>query len=653
MTDEKRWMVRKTGNKHPRSAYESKPLEYEPPAGEDDFTPTEWSMRWNVPCVQAEYAEAKSYIDRHAPKFDGLTFVIHHGYDLRPKRRIVCLDFDKCINEAGELDPTVADILVMFEDTFIELSRGLHGLHVFLNVEDCPAFANLLKRKIGGCKVDVLCSNPVAVTGNVYGEFHELKTITFRELEGLPFFTYKQPSNLSTVVPEWWSDDPVDDIPEEYQYLISDMEAFEAIEGQGGSQVLFKAGCNLLRSGVTGRMAEALLRLVPATPPFSAKQIQRTLECAYRDVIDKDEFETDAFPMLEDLSELSQEERDKRNYGFKFYTYTELAELNTEIEWLAEGAFTTEGALLIGGREKCFKTGVAADLLVSLATGTNFLDRFPVPKIRSSVIFTAEIGINRAKFLLESIRIQKGLSVRDIHDKVKISEFVPSFALNRDGKPVDPKILEGLKRFFHDHKPEVAVFDPLYFAMGGASVGDMYAIGAVLKNITDLCRNAGVQPVFCHHAKKDAEKEFKPMYLQDFYGAGIGAFARQWLLLAHSDHFSKGVAKLFANIGGSSQGDRGIWDLTIDEGQPDDIMDRQWRVEMEKRAESDSNGISDGAVTECLARNGKPMSAKEVSIFLDGHENLAKRILDNLLKAGQVVMNGKKYVLPPESFLHD
>ncbi len=285
-------MIRKTGNKHPRSVHEAKPEAYEPPPGEDDFTSTEWALRWNVACVWATHAKALERLAQEPAKYEGLTFVLHHGHDLRPKARIICLDFDKCISEAGELDPEVANLIFAFEDTFIEFSRSGRGLHVFLLVEDCPAFSNLLKRKIGSCKVDVLCSNPVAVTGNAYGEFHELKTISFRQLEGLPFFTFKQPSNLSTVVPEWWSEDPVSDIPEEWEFLIGDMEAVPAIEGQGGSQVLFKAACNLMRYGVTGRVAEALLRMVPATPPFPAKQIMRTLECAYRATVDEESFDT-------------------------------------------------------------------------------------------------------------------------------------------------------------------------------------------------------------------------------------------------------------------------------------------------------------------------------------------------------------------------
>ena len=112
-----RWMVRRTGQKHCRSAHETKPTDYETPPGKID-TPLSWTMRWNVPAVWSTFNAAKSYVERRPQTYEGLTFVTHHDYCLGPQDRTVVFDLDKCFNEAGELDPVAVELIDLLPETF-------------------------------------------------------------------------------------------------------------------------------------------------------------------------------------------------------------------------------------------------------------------------------------------------------------------------------------------------------------------------------------------------------------------------------------------------------------------------------------------------------------------------------------------------------
>lgn len=650
MKSTKRWLVRPEG-KRPRSAFEQKPVDYEPPVGESDKYSGHWAKRWSTPSVLAPYNTALSYLQRHRD-VEGLTYVVHHFGNHKPTTRRIVLDWDKAYFD-GKWDDEVQAYLELL-GTYTSFSRSGTGAHSIIDVTDCPAFGNLIRRPVGECHVDVLCSNPVAVTGNpVPGYRKPIAVIPYADLQGFPFFEFREPSGRNVERPEWWDQNPLASVPDYLAHHIDAMEMAPAIEGQGGSQVLFAAACHLARHGIVGREAEVLLRCVPAIPPFDDAQIERTIECAVNRVMDDGEFNvpTPEFDVVGPgpSTEPEPDETDRLGrYGFNFMTAGELHEADLTLEYLVDGAFVGEGAMLIGGREKTFKTGIAADLLVSLATETPFLGHFPVLGKRKSVLFTAEIGMARAKTLLKSICDGRGLSLSMV-DGLMVSDQVPSFSTGKNQDKTPPE-LKKLQLFLKEVKPEVAVFDPLYFAMAGASVGDMYEIGNVLKRVTGLCRENDVWPIFCHHAKKDANAEFEPMGLNDFYGAGVGAFARQWILLSHAEPFANGLAKLYATIGGSAQGARGVFDVTIDEGIADDLTDRRWNVTVtEPEGSATGCKISTYDILAEMEGHGNGINAKDLAFLMNVEPvKLIERQLRDLVKSGEVTMINKRFKLSNE-----
>ena len=494
-------------------------------------------------------------------------------------------------------------------------------------------------------------SNPVALTGRPFGEFHEVAEITFGQLEGIfvdgkYVFTYKIPSDLQSDVPEWWSEDPLDDINPRHSNLVEKIGFAPCIQGQNGSGTMFAAACEVLRHGVTGREAEALLRTVPQEPEFSPKELQRIIECAYLNVLSRDEFATCGAANEFDIIPPPPPPPEEMKYGFWLVSLANLDEMDLPLIWLAEGALTAEGAIFFGGRQKTFKTGVAMDLAISSATGHPFLGRFPIPQLRRSVFFSAEIGRQRLKSLTKSICKAKGVDPRLVVKNLMLSDWIPQIAVSPNNQQlIDPIPMRMVEACFAGERPDLAFFDPLYFAMAGGSTSDMYAVASCLRQVTKVCQAYNVQPVFVHHAKKDPSKEFQPMELGDLSGAGMAEFARQWFLMAHKEPFRNGVARLSANIGGSSQGSRGLWDLTIDEGIPDAIiMERKWRVTME---EVDENGISgtedaQAMILECIKFNDGA-TLDDLKAYVDVDEKTLKRIVFEMGKAGSIQKIGRKF----------
>jgi hypothetical protein len=555
---------------------------------------------------------------------------------------MICFDLDGAMRD-GDLHPDVR-ALVEAVDSFTEVSRSKNSLHV-LALIDCEAFSNILQATIGNCKVDVLCRSQIAVTGDVYEGYADLGEITQEFLEALPFFERK---SEKADVGDFWDRESLggeQDLPDLEQQL-TDWQT--CIKGGGGDKHYFVAALKIVRYGFTGPKADELLQLVERVPPATEAERAHKLVCAYQHAVADGTFATlgsehefDDLEVVDSPAEGSEEEED---FGFKDYTAEELEDMDLKLEYIVDQAFIDKQPLFIGGREKCFKTGCAMDLLVSLASGTPFMGRFDTLGVRSSVMFTAEIGLAPAQHLLRRIRQSKGIERGNLHN-LRIVDMVPTFQLNKLGQPVDPKGMAKLKRYLDKRKPEIAVFDPLYFAMGGAAVGDMYEIGAVLKHISDVCKEREIWPIFCHHAKKDSSKEYQPMDLSDFYGSGVSAFARQWLLMSHREPYAHGCAKLFAKMGGSASGGGDLWLIDIDEGRPDAIIDRVWSVSVNDGGEQ-IGGVCESQILECLKmKDGEYVKKSEIAAWCGVEEKKIRGMISHLLKANRITSLDNKYAI--------
>jgi hypothetical protein len=619
-------------HKRPFAPFEKKPEDW------PKFTPTgsvaKFPVSWNVPEAWGTLEQALAYMDRHETA-RCLCFVSHSGDSAGAVLdRWYVVDIDGGVLN-GKILPGVEHWLKKIPDAYVETSLSGNGIHVVFRVKSSRLFAKRQGVPFFGAKADIYCDGQTLLTGDTLpflssDTIERIDEATFLYL--LPGIEMEERGHADAVAGDWPNEDQTQVEPE-YEHLTHLMtDHGAAIEGQGGSLKLFAAAANLSREGVPIEATEALLRLLPAEPPFDTAQLRRTAECAYKDVEAKGE--TGSGAKQRAALEFTNLEVEQGDNGYKVWPADELEASEQDLDYIVEGVFVDKAPLIVGGREKCFKTSLTMDLAISLVTGKPFLGRFPVNDTRRVTFFTAEIGPAAGKLLIRRIRESKGIPEGQIGE-LNIITDVPSFTVTKifdktTGKPtLHASIPDEFEKYIATVPTDVMIFDPLYFCLQGSEVGDMYAIGAALKVITRICDKKGIWPIFCHHARKDSSKEYQPMELGDLYGAGVSAFARQWMLVSHADAYRNGVATLTSKFGGSTQGDGGVWNLKVDEGTPDEIVDRRWDVTVNQ----EEGGVSDAItqkIVETLEMFDEGAKVKDIALAINRNQKQTQAILADM-----------------------
>lgn len=248
---------------------------------------------------------------------------------------------------------------------------------------------------------------------------------------------------------------------------------------------------------------------------------------------------------------------------FTLMTSAELQEYDCRHDWLVNDLLVQGEPGVIGGPKKALKTSIMVDLAISLGTGTPFLNKFVVPKPRRVAIFSGESGKKSLAALAKRVSRTR---------KVRLDKGCPvfwEFRLPRLTRGEDRKALRAALR---EARAEVVFIDPLYLCLcagtRAVTASNLYEVGPVLSTVARTCLRAGATPVFVHHATKATTKqETRPMDLDDLAFAGIGEFARQWLLVNRSKPFTPGSGQhnLWMSVGGSA-GHSSCWELHVDEG---------------------------------------------------------------------------------------
>lgn len=251
---------------------------------------------------------------------------------------------------------------------------------------------------------------------------------------------------------------------------------------------------------------------------------------------------------------------------------TSMADLcaeSTEPDWLVKQVLAANQPMVIGGPPKALKTSLALDLAVSLATGTKFLNTFDVPDACKVAVFSGESGRTTINETIQRICRSKDEDPEDCG-------LFCGFTLPRLGSADDRK---ELRRLIRDNDIGVVIVDPLYLSMGGTpvSASNLYEVGPVLAEFNETCRRAGATPVLIHHTTKPTSAKRTAVALSDLAFAGIGEFARQWLLVGRAAEYEpgSGTHDLILSIGGSAGHSSG-WLVHVDEGR--DAENRRWSV---------------------------------------------------------------------------
>lgn len=264
--------------------------------------------------------------------------------------------------------------------------------------------------------------------------------------------------------------------------------------------------------------------------------------------------------VLSELADAIQAEADREPLSiFNPITAAELASGEFVLEYLIEGVLVKGQPCGIYGPKKALKTSIALDLAISLARGGYFLGRFKVQSPVRVAVFSGESGLPTLQETARRICAAAFCELSDVQNLL-FCDRVPQFNA--------PKHVDELRRFIKAQAIEVLVIDPAFLAFSAnGSEGNLFAMGAVLRPIAELCQEFGTTLIVLHHLRKNRQEQYAPADLDDASQSGWAEFSRQWLLLSRREAYGPGSGdhKLWLGVGGSA-GHSGLWGLDVSEG---------------------------------------------------------------------------------------
>jgi hypothetical protein len=351
---------------------------------------------------------------------------------------------------------------------------------------------------------------------------------------------------------------------------------------------------------------------------------------------------------------------------FRLVTAAELNSSQYETRYLIPGILAAGQPGGIFGPFKSLKTSLAADLLISLASGTPFLGRFAVTEPGKVLFLAGEAGLPAVRSIARRICAERGLSLE------ALDNFVVSPDLPRLDRPGDLMILEELIR---KQKAVCVVIDPAYLALGEQNSRNLFAMGTLLRPLAKLCESTGCSVLLVHHAKR-SHKAGSPPTLDDIAWSGFAEFSSQWLLVSRRRAYNPdtGRHELWLSAG-SRAGNQGLWALDVYEGASPHLPDagpiacasedrRPWKACLKSvawaEAQADEQFVASSEdrrlrrralaverqsqrLLELLAAHPDGLTARFMRDELGLSGDRMSRLLDALIEKGEVTKSEERY----------
>lgn len=163
--------------------------------------------------------------------------------------------------------------------------------------------------------------------------------------------------------------------------------------------------------------------------------------------------------------------------------------------WLVEDIWPRAGVGIIGGAPKTFKTWMALDLAISVATATPCLGTFACPEQGRTLIYAAEDSLPDLRQRLLSIATARGCDFNTLDLGVITVDKLHLDRLDH---------LESLNLTLATHKPALLVLDPFVRLHRSADENSAADVSRILGALRALQRRHQTAIVLVHHARKNA-----------------------------------------------------------------------------------------------------------------------------------------------------
>jgi hypothetical protein len=165
-----------------------------------------------------------------------------------------------------------------------------------------------------------------------------------------------------------------------------------------------------------------------------------------------------------------------------------------EHHWLVRDIWSEEAVGVIGAEPKCFKTFVALDLAVAVASGTPCLRYFPVARSGRVLLYAAEDSLIMVRRRLEGICAAAGLKLEALDLQV-----ITEPTLRLDLEPVRRSLDATVAKL----RPRLLILDP-FVRLHRIDENASGEVAPLLAFLRELQRRHAVAVLVVHHAKKGA-----------------------------------------------------------------------------------------------------------------------------------------------------
>jgi len=166
---------------------------------------------------------------------------------------------------------------------------------------------------------------------------------------------------------------------------------------------------------------------------------------------------------------------------------------NAADQWLIENLWLMEGVGIIGGPPRAYKSWLALDMAVSVASGSPCLGVFPVRSSGPVLIYAAEDSQSSLRSRLQSLARNRQIDFAHLDVRVITADLL------RLDLPTDQERFEATVALHH---PKLLILDPLV-RIHGADENASGAMAALLGYFRALQRKRSVAIALTHHARKN------------------------------------------------------------------------------------------------------------------------------------------------------
>lgn len=303
--------------------------------------------------------------------------------------------------------------------------------------------------------------------------------------------------------------------------------------------------------------------------------------------------------------------------------------------WLIDGWWTRNSHGIVAGEPKSWKSTLAMDAAISIASGRPFLGEFEVKEQGPVIIIQNENAEWIIRERMSAISVHRGLGgeLGELETK-RISgswpDELPIYYINNQAFSLtNENHVQMLEDLVKEIKPMLLILDPLYLMFDG-DINSAKDLNPALSLLIGLKHKYNVSIMLIHHWRKSQGGTKRGG--QRMLGSTT---LHGWIESAW--YVQSGEELVIEREFRSAQAPQEIR-LKMNLG---DIEDSSYSVEI---LEEDN---SSDAVLDYLSQHAE-VKLSELAADLGIADRVAKRQLEKLIKGGQVKLEGKRYSLVPQ-----